>query len=118
TSKSGINDYFKDYVPSTDKKVFNAMLSMIYNNLPQAKELPVFKSIFEKYPSSNTEETFSKFTDEVYSKTIFTDKEKVMALLNKPSKEMIENDPAYSFASKLVADYRNLVPVSASTNFQ
>ena len=107
--KKGVDDFFKDFSPETDKKLFESMLTLIYTGLPQSQKLSVFKT--------NNESTFASYTDEVYSRSLFTSKEKVMGLLSNPTKADFENDPAFLYASKLMTDFRSLVPMPVSTAF-
>jgi hypothetical protein len=107
--KDGVDKHFKDYSVETDRKIFRDMLLMLYQNLPQAQQLSVFKT--------NNESTIESYTNEVFSKSLFTSKNKVMGLLNKPTKEDFENDPAFLYSTKLMTDFRNLVSLQTSTNF-
>jgi hypothetical protein len=107
--KAGAENFFKDFSPETDKKVFLQLLALIYTNLPQAQKLSVFQT--------NNEGTLEAYANEVYSKSLFTGKDKVLGLLSKPTKEDFENDPAFLYASKLMTDFRSLVSQQTSSNF-
>lgn len=107
--QKGISSHFKDYSAETDKKLFREMLMLVKENLPQATQINQFKVAFDL--------GIDNYTDEVFSKTLFTSKEKIEGLLKNPTKADFENDPAFLYATKLNADYRNIVSLTASTNF-
>lgn len=113
--KSSATSFFKDFNLDVDKKIavamFNAMkLGMDPKNLP-----PLFAEVEKKYHGD-----FGKYFDQVYAKSIFTNKEKTMNLLMnyKPSDwKKIAKDPGYKMASGLYGHYsKNILPQWTARN--
>ncbi len=101
--KERTEKYFKDYNSSTDEKLLGAMLKMYYDNVP-ADQLPeILVKIAKKYKGD-----FNKYAAHVFNKSIITNKEKVMDLLDNPKAKTIEKDVAYVVYGDFVKNYRKL----------
>ncbi len=87
---------YTDRIIAADKKIFLGMLSMYYKNIPSSQWPEVFKKIASKIKNGNSEMVFAKYTDMVFSKSIFASKEKIAAFLKKPSYSKLLADPAFS----------------------
>ncbi len=102
--KNSLPDFFKDYNKSTDKKIFCAMLDMFYTDAPKEQQPDIYKMINKKFKGD-----FTKYTEYVYGKTIFTDKEKLDKLLAAPHAKTIEKDPVYVLMKSFYSNYRALM---------
>ncbi len=94
-------EHFKDYNATTDKKIFIALLSMYYNDIPKPLHPGIFKEVEKKYKGD-----FNKFAEAVFEKSIFATKEKMNAFLANPSKKIIEKDPAYKTMISILGDFK------------
>ena len=95
--KERAEGFYKNYNAPTDQKVVPVMFKLLAEKI-DAKYYPeVYNDIKENY------ENCGKFSEDVFAKSIFTDKEKLFAFLENPSKETLENDLAYK-ASKTIYD--------------
>ena len=94
-------EYFKDYNASTDKKIFAALLSMFYNDIPKPLHPGIFKEVEKKYKGD-----FTKFAEVVFDKSIFASKEKMDAFLANPSIKLLEKDPAYKTMLSILGDFK------------
>ncbi|SFC49628.1 Peptidase S46 [Flexibacter flexilis DSM 6793] len=104
--EAGLDELFKDFNLGTDKKLFAEMLKMFYQNVPADQQPAALKTIADKYNKD-----FSKFADYVYTKSRFTSKDKVKALLAFNSADSITKDPVYQLITSVVDNYRgNIVP--------
>ncbi len=83
--------FFKDYYQQIDEEVFVAMIQAFADNIPEDFQPQYFKDQLKAYGSV---EAWQK---DLFSKTIFTDKERVLALEPK-DKELVEADPAIRLA--------------------
>lgn len=101
-------DYFKDYNMPTDKKVTTAMFDMYMKNVPASQHPSLFDTIRTKYNGD-----ISKFINEAYQASIFTDKARFMAFLDNPSEDALNTDPVFSSAMGVYSDYQK--NVSANT---
>ncbi|GAB3814687.1 S46 family peptidase [Pontibacter rugosus] len=107
-------DFFKDYNAPSDKKVFAALLSLYYNNVDQKLHPQAFMMVREKYKGD-----FSKYADDVFSKSAFASEAGVKKLLAdaKAGKDVIKTDPAFVLASSVADYYRvNVLPTYTSVN--
>ena len=102
--KPEVEKFFKDYNLPTDKKLFVALLKMYYDNVPKDQWPDVFTSEAEKKYKGD----FSKWADELFAKSIFVDKTRLMAFLDKPSYKVIMNDPGFKITLSMVKCIRGL----------
>ncbi len=101
--KMSLDDYFKDYSAATDQKVVGKLLK-IYADKNAEKFYPDFyKTVNKKYKGD-----FNKYADKLFAKTMFADKEKLTAFLDKPSYKTLKKDMAFIAASDIVAKYREI----------
>ena len=104
--------FFKDYNKSTDKKVTAALLEMYAKAVPREQQAGTFQIIESKFKGD-----FSKFTDELFENSIFSDKSKVDKLLNEPNIKVFKKDMAFLFAVENVSKYeKEIRPVIISLN--
>ncbi|RYE11690.1 MAG: serine protease, partial [Sphingobacteriales bacterium] len=115
--KSASERHFKDYNKPTDKKVFEAMIPQYYNNIPKELHPAIFASLQKKYKGN-----WNKYTNDVYSKSVLADQEKVNALLNNVSAKSVKalsEDPALQLARSFVDLYRDKInPTYIAANDQ
>jgi hypothetical protein len=102
--KAKTDEYFKDYNAATDKKVFAALLSMYYNDIPKVLHPSVFKMVEKKYKGD-----FNKYAEDVFAKSIFASKTKMDAFLLKPDAKTLEKDPAYKAMNSILGDFRSSI---------
>jgi hypothetical protein len=94
--------FYKDYNVATDRKVFPAMLELYKNNVPDAYYPAFYKIIKEKYKNS-----YAKYSDDLFGRSIFTDRQKFDDFIKHPVAKTLEKDPAFQ-ASLMVLDvYRS-----------
>lgn len=98
--------FYKDYNPPTDKKSTLAMIELYRNDVPEKFHPSFYKEIIDRKFKGNVE----KFVDDMFSRSVFVSKEKLIAFLEKPSLKTLENDPiqimsaSISEMSSLVSD--------------
>jgi hypothetical protein len=98
-----LEDHFKNYNSTLDKHLFNALIGMMYYDL-DASQLPsVFAQVQKKYKG-----TIQRWADDIYAKSIFTDRAKLEAFLNKPSFKVLENDPGWEITMSMVTLIRSV----------
>jgi hypothetical protein len=98
--KSYSDKMFKDYNVATDKKLFASMLAMFYNNVPKEQQPEMLAEIAKKYKNN-----FTEYAEVVFKKTIFSDLNKVKALLDKPSSKVIEKDMVFILMNAFFDNY-------------
>ena len=104
--------FFKDYYQPIDEEIFVAMLKAFDSEMSEDFKPEYFK---EKLKAYGSVEAWQK---DLYAKSLFTDKEKVLAL-TKDDNEAIKKDPAYELYYEFYMWYLNtLRPVINDLNSQ
>jgi len=88
--KGGVDDFFKDYNQNVDIDVAAKMMEMMHKNLPQ-DQLP------ESFLKMVKKGDYQKAAEKMLSKSMFSNKDKQLAFLEKPSAKKISKDPVYKF---------------------
>ena len=89
--------FYKDYSPSTDNKSMKAMMKLYKSDVPAKYHPDFYTAVVDKKFKGNID----KFVDDMFKRSIFADKAKLDAFLNKPSLKIIESDPVYLTASSI-----------------
>ena len=90
--------FFKDYYMPIDKECFGAMMTEFDRNVPETFKPEYFKKQMRKFKGAE------KWADHIFSKTLFTDADKVAGLTAKDMKK-VEKDPAVEFYNEFVEWY-------------
>lgn len=106
-------DFFKDYTVAIDREIFKRLLTIYLADLPENYYPEPLRKAKQKYRGN-----IDKYTARVFDKTIFSCREKILALLedlDQADIKKIENDPAFIMAQaceeltlKIRHSYRNL----------
>ena len=97
-----LSAWYKDYSPSTDRKVARRMLTIARENM---KELPSF---YAEVVDKEFGGDIDACVDDLYDHSLFTSGEKVMALLDDYAPEKIASDPAVVMARSVMEQYKRL----------
>lgn len=91
--KALLEGQYKDYEPSLDKKLTPVLLKLYADRVP-AEYLPdVYKTIQKKFKGD-----YNKYADWLFSKTAFTDLDKVLDAVKKKKDQDLMKDPAVELA--------------------
>ena len=102
--------FFKDYYQPIDEEIFVAMMDAFDKNMNPSMKPQYFKDMMSKYGSAEAWKT------DLYSKTLFTDKNKILAL-TKDDLPKVEKDPAFELYNAFYNWYYNdLRPIINSTS--
>ncbi|KAF0199458.1 MAG: Peptidase S46 [Bacteroidetes bacterium] len=99
--RKSVDKHFKNYNTPTDLKLLIAMLEMYYENVPADQQPAAFREMVAKNKND-----FGKIGANIFKKSIFADKAKVDAFINKPSLKVLEKDPAYNLMKMMIEKYR------------
>jgi hypothetical protein len=105
--KGSLDGYFKDYYLPLDKEVFAKMVEFYYLNMDKAYFTDELKLIDTKYKGDVV-----KFTEDIYRKTIFVDKEKLSSFLENykiSSNKKLEKDPLFKLSTNLFQLFFNKI---------
>jgi len=103
--------YFKDYNFPTDKKVWAQMMMMYSKNVAIDQQPKYLIDAAKKYKGD-----FNKWTEKVYSKSIFVSQDKLNAFLDKPSAKVLSKDPIYQAMTAFLGKYRDLQVEASAAN--
>ncbi len=97
-------DFYKDYYKPCDKDLYEALLKMFYDNVPKEQHPSIFTDVLDKKFKSD----FKKFTDAVYSKSIFPDSAKMYAFLAKPTFKVLDADLGFKTMISMIKSYSTM----------
>ncbi len=102
SASASVEEHFKDYNKELDKELFASLFELYDNNIPAEQQPEFFSLVDKKYKGD-----WKKFADKVYSKSILTSKESVLAFLENPSKKTLDKDMGAMVGNELFSMYRN-----------
>ena len=97
-----LSAWYKDYSPSTDRKVAKRMLAIARENMKEL--LSFYAEVVDKEFGGDIDAC----VDDLYDHSLFTSEEKVMALLDDYAPEKIASDPAVVMARSVMEQYKRL----------
>lgn len=109
------DDYIKAldgfaYTPriiEADKKIFAGMLMMYYKNIPNTQWPEFFTKLTSKIKKGNAQEVFANYTEMVFKKSMFANKDLVKAFLANPNMKKLNADPAFAYLKAHRMNYIN-----------
>lgn len=107
--KEGVEPHFQSFNAETDKKIFAAMMRMLYNDLSDQDiaNAPFFQTkAFKKSKAKGDKDRFEAYADAVYDKSMLVNKKKMDAFLKKPSLKTLKKDPGVEFITKAIEYYQ------------
>ncbi|WP_183906715.1 S46 family peptidase [Rufibacter immobilis] len=105
-------EFYKNYVPSSDQRIFAELMQMYYNDVPKAQHGDIFKDLTSKHKGD-----FKKWAAEVYSKSLLSSEAKANAFLANPSLKVLESDPAFKVMRAVQVNYQqNILPKMTEYN--
>jgi hypothetical protein len=99
--KTRWEDFYKEYSPATDMKVIPAILQLYRNNVSPEYLPGVFTQIESKYKND-----YGRFTQELFARSLFADKERFGNFIKHPTAKALEKDPAFQAAQSALKVYR------------
>jgi hypothetical protein len=108
--KTWAEGFYKDYSVDVDREMCYVILP--YYSMVDKKFAPAF---FERV-NKDFNNSLTEFTTELYEKSMFASKEKVMGFLNnfseKKAKKTFENDPGFVLMTDIINNYRAIIAVT------
>ncbi len=116
--KEKSKELFKKYYPNVDRETFKTMLHAYINDIPKEQQLSFFtKDLIKNYKGKTIEQKLESFLNQIYSKSIFTDKQRMNKFLENPSEDVIAKDPLIVFQKSLLGEYQfKLIPAYQQAN--
>lgn len=104
-AKQNIDGLYEEFFASADEKIMRQILMKYYTDIPKDQQAPYMAVILKK--GKTPEEAFAKFAAEVYKKSVFVNRDKFKAFLDKPSAKTLAKDPAYAMLKSFYENYLN-----------
>ncbi len=111
--KEYTNDFFKEYVLTTDKKVFATLIPVYVKNVLTTYTPEAFKSELQNFNQGE------KLSEKLFAKTILTNQDKIKTLLEKPAEDIVKTlrkDKLFSFAKTLIENYEQKIAPKVTEN--
>lgn len=89
--KTNVDELYKDYNAPTDKKATKALLTLYREDVPSKYHPDFYTTVVDK----KFKGSIDRYVEDMFSRSVFAGKDKLMAFLEKPSLKVLENDPAY-----------------------
>ena len=105
--RAGIAGHFKDFYKPLDEKEFAKTMSLYFWDVPQGQQPDVLVENAKRYTGD-----FDKWAGDLYRNTHFADPAKVEALLDNPTADAINNDPAILVWNGFFAKYMEMKPMA------
>lgn len=102
--RKSAESFYKDYNPQTEKRVLAAMFKHVFDNLDKEFHPDFFENIIVKKYKGN----FDKYADDVFKKSIFATKEKLLAFLDKPNAKTLKTDMMFVAGNSIMTKYREI----------
>ncbi len=87
--RNSAESFYKDYSPYTDNKSMKAMLKLYRADIAAKYQPDFYTNIVDRKFKGDID----RFVDDMFKKSIFSDRTKLDAFLKKPSLKVIESDP-------------------------
>lgn len=98
--KKQAENFYKDFDANIDKELFIELFNMYSKNVDPSYHLSVMNMVEKKYKGN-----YRKYADKIYSKSIFTSKEKFDQFLSNPDYKKLNNDPIFMIAEDALYTY-------------
>ncbi len=105
--------FFSGFVKPTERRLFESMIEMYYNDVRPEYHPAPFSDIDKKY-----NQNFRVYADMVFTTSIFTDSAKCVNFLKKPTLKVIENDPMLLIALSVDDMMKKIQDDIRSLNYQ
>lgn len=99
--KQSAEEFYAEVNIPTDKKLFAVTHELYAKNVAKEQQPNYMQEIGDKYAGS-----WMKYADKVYDKSIFGDKDRMMAFLDNPSSKVYDKDPLKTISADLFEVYR------------
>ena len=86
-------DFYKDYNPSTDRKIVAAMLKLFYDDVDRRFHPDIMEEVYLRNRGD-----FSRFSDKLFRRSVFASEDKFQKFLDNPSARILEKDMAFRLA--------------------
>lgn len=113
TLKYAATKFFRDFDLNTDKKIFTALTKLFYTDVPKDQLPDVFTNFDKKYKGN-----FQLFANDIYDKSLFSSKEKILDFLTEPKRKVLDTDPLYKAMVSFYAKITQITEILKEPNLK
>lgn len=100
--------FMKNENVASDKTILGIVVKMFYNDIdPSQRPEAFYTELKNKFGSLESDDTFKKFSSNVFDNTMLLNKEKFDAFIAKPDTGALRKDPAYRTAIAFADNFNN-----------
>lgn len=97
-------------IVEADKRLFDSLLVLYYNNIPKDQQVPYFNDVILKY-AATPREAIKAYTNYVFDNSIFANADMAKGFLKSPRTAMLKNDIAFKHLEAFRSHYnKNFKP--------
>lgn len=97
---------FEPAIIEADKRLFDSILVLYYNNIPKDQQAPYFANVILKY-AATPREAIRAYTNDVFDNSIFANADMAKGFVKNPRMGMLKNDIAYKHFDAFRTHYNN-----------
>jgi hypothetical protein len=99
-------DFLKDENKISDQNILAAVTKMFHDDIAKEQHpIGFYGTIKDKFGPLDDEATYKKYAADIFSKTMILDDDKWNAFVKNPDLDMLQNDPAFYYASEFAKNY-------------
>ncbi|RYZ74631.1 MAG: S46 family peptidase [Proteobacteria bacterium] len=100
--------FLKNENKPSDQHIVAAITKMYYDDIPKDQHpIGFFGAVKNSYGPLDDEATYKKLAADIFSKTFIFDDAKWKAFTSKPDANVLQNDPAFAYASAFLSNYNS-----------
>lgn len=111
--KESTAEFFNTFNLATEEKIVAAMLKMFYEDVPATQRPEKMNELAEKYGND-----WTSMVQKAMKESVFANQNRYAGLINKPTKEMFEEDELYMLNNALFQSYIEIVNGQEAINAQ
>ncbi len=111
--KENAEEFYKDYDIDIDKKLMSSLYQIYYSDVKKEYHPDIFATVEKKYKGS-----FEKYAEKLFATSMFPNKEKYLAFLNKPDLKTLQKDMGFQNMESLLNIYISLSAKTKELNAQ
>ncbi len=85
---------YEQAIVDADKRIFDSILVLYYNNIPKDQQVPYFKDVILTY-GTTPDEAIKAYTEYVFENSMFASTDMTKGFIKNPRLKMLKNDIAY-----------------------
>ena len=106
--QTAYHEFIADENKASDIKILADACMLFYRDIDKNQHpIGFYESIRQQFGDLNDDNTFKKWAGYVFSNTMFLDSAKWNAFMQKPDAVVLQNDPAYNYATAFYKNYMN-----------